>query len=236
MRADPQTPAHRGSDWPRPAAARQGGPAGALRAALTRRPVEARSHANSLGRFAMCGVATCLILATLGTAPTAAQKSETHRLLAETLDLAQSPAANLQLQIWSDKLDAIITNRRQLLSTVPNLNLKLTTAAFTTSFKDGDRTIIVSAVHYQCASSHDTPFKLECPARVIELRGGKIRLLAEVPDFPISAKRGESGFDASTNSNREYMTVLTFDPANRQIAAKVIYDGETSSGTPIKLR
>jgi hypothetical protein len=184
----------------------------------------------------MCRVATCLILATLGIAPTAAQQSETHRVLAEKLDLTQSPMVNVQLQIWSDKLDAIIANRRQLLGTVPNLNLKLTTTAFTTSFKDGDRTIIVSAVHYQCASSHDTPFKLECPARVVELRSGRIRLLAEVPDFPISAKRGEAGFDASTNSNREYMTVLTFDPADQQIAAKVIYDGETGSGTPIKLR
>jgi len=236
MRVEPQPSTHRRSGWPRPVAARQGDPAGALLAALTRRAAEARSHANSLGRFAMCSITTCLILASLGTAPTAAQQSETHRLLAETLDLTQSPAANLQFQIWSDKLDAIIANRRQLLSTVPNLNLKLTTTAFTTSFKDGDRTIIVSAVHYQCASSHDTPFKLECPARVVELRGGKTRLLAEVPDFPISAKRGEAGFDASTNSNTEYMTVLTFDPANEQIVTKVNYDGETSSGTLIKLR
>ncbi len=184
----------------------------------------------------MCRVATCLILVMLGTAPTAAQQSETHRVLAEKLDLTRSPMVNVQLQIWSDKLDAIIANRRQLLSTVPNLDLKLTTTAFTTSFKDGDRTIIVSAVHYQCASSHDRPFKLECPARVVELRGGKTRLLAEVPDFPISAKRGEAGFDASTNSNTEYMTVLTFDPADQQIAAKVTYDGETSSETRIKLR
>ena len=235
MRVEPQPSTHRRSGWPRPVAARQGDPAGALLAALTRRAAEARSHANSLGRFAMCSITTCLILASLGTAPTAAQ-SAAHRVLAEKLDLTQSPMVNVQLQIWSDKLDAIIANRRQLLSTVPNLNLKLTTTAFTTSFKDGDRTIIVSAVHYQCASSHDTPFKLECPARVVELRGGKTRLLAEVPDFPISAKRGEAGFDASTNSNREYMTVLTFDPADQQIAAKVIYDGETGSGTPIKLR
>ena len=235
MRDEPQTQTHRGSGWPRPAVARQGDVAGAHRAALTRRRVEARSPANSLGRFAMCRVATCLILATLGTAPTAAQ-SAAHRVLAEKLDLTQSPMGNVQLQIWSDKLDAIIANRRQLLSTVPNLNLKLTTTAFTTSFKDGDRTIVVSAVHYQCASSHDMPLKLECPARVVELRGGKIRLLAEVPDFPISAKRGEAGFDASTNSNTQYMTVLTFDPADQQIAAKVTYDGQTSSETPIKLR
>ena len=235
MRVEPQIPAHRGSEWPRPVAARQGDPEGALCAALTRRPVEAGFDANSLGRFAMCSIATCLILATLGTAPTAAQ-SAAHRVLAEKLDLTQSPMGNVQLQIWSDKLDAIIANRRQLLSTVPNLNLKLTTTAFTTSFKDGDRTIVVSAMHYQCASSHDTPFKLECPARVVELRGGKIRLLAEVADFPISAKRGEAGFDASTNSNTQYMTVLTFDPADQQIAAKVTYDGETSSETPIKLR
>ena len=183
----------------------------------------------------MCSLAACLLLASLGTAPTAAQ-SAAHRVLAEKLDLTQSPTANVQLRIWSDKLDAIIANRRQLLSTVPNLNLKLTTSVFTTSFKDGDRTIIVSAVHYQCASSHDTPFELECPARVVELRGGKMRLLSEVPEFPISAKRGEAGFDASTNSNTQYMTVLTFDPANQQITTKVVYDGEASSGTPIKLQ
>ena len=46
----------------------------------------------------MCRVTTCLILATLGIAPTAAQQSETHRLLAETLDLTQSPAAKSALK------------------------------------------------------------------------------------------------------------------------------------------
>ena len=73
----------------------------------------------------MCSITTCIILATLGTAPTAAQQSETHRLLAETLDLTQSPAANIQLQIWDDKLPEIIAKRHQLQNTVPSLHLKL---------------------------------------------------------------------------------------------------------------
>ena len=62
MRVTPQTPTHRDLDWARPAATRQGGPVGALRAALTGHPVEARSYANTLRRFAMCSITTCLAL------------------------------------------------------------------------------------------------------------------------------------------------------------------------------
>jgi hypothetical protein len=236
MRVEPQTPTHRGSGWPRPAAARQGDPAGALLAALTRRSVEARSHANSLGRFAMCSVTTCLILATLGTAPTAAQQSETHRLLAEALDLTQSPAANLQLQIWSDKLPEIIAKRRQLQNTVPSLHLKLIAEVFTTSFKDGDRTIIVSSINEDCASSQVAPNEGDCPARVAEVQNGKLRILKNLSEFPVSALRGEAGYDASTNKNTQYMTLLTFNPASQRITTKIVYGGETGERAPIDLK
>jgi hypothetical protein len=236
MRVEPQTSAHRGLGWPRPAAARQGDPAGALRAALTRRPVEARSHANSLRRFAMCSIATCLILATLGIAPTAAQQSETHRLLAETLDLTQSPAANLQLQIWSDKLPEIIAKRRQLQNTVPSLHLKLIAEVFTASFKDGDRTIIVSSINEDCASSQVAPNEGDCPARVAEVRNGKLRILKNLSEFPVSALRGEAGYDASTNKNTHYMTLLTFNPTSQRITTKIVYGGETGERAPIDLK
>jgi len=99
----------------------------------------------------MCSITTCLVFASLGTAPTAAQQSQTHRLLAETLDLTQSPAGNIQLQIWDDKLPEIIAKRRQLQNTVPSLHLKLIAEVFTTSFKDGERTIIVSSINEDCA-------------------------------------------------------------------------------------
>ena len=236
MRVEPQPPIHRGLGWPRPATARQGDPAGVLRAALTRPPAEARSHANSLGRFAMCGVATCLILATLGIAPTAAQQSETHRLLAETLDLTESPAANLQLQIWSDKLPEIIAKRRQLQSTVPSLQLKLIAEVFTTSFKDGDRTIIVSSINEDCASSQVAPNEGDCPARVAEVRNGKLRILKNLPEFPVSALRGEAGYDASTNKNTQYMTLLTFNPTSQWITIKIVYGGAAGERAPIDLK
>ena len=236
MRVEPQTPAHRGAGSPRPVAAREGDPAGALGVALTRPPAEARSHANSLGRFAMCRVATCLILATLGTAPTAAQQSETHRLLAETLDLTQSPTANLQLQIWSDKLPEIIAKRRQLQNTVPSLHLKLIAEVFTTSFKDGDRTIIVSSINEGCASSQVAPNQGDCPARVAEVRNGKLRILKNLSEFPVSALRGEAGYDASTNENTQYMTLLTFNPASQQITTKIVYGGEPGERAPIDLK
>jgi hypothetical protein len=209
MRVKPQPPTHRDLDWARPATARQGGPVGALSAALTSHPVEARSCANSLRRFAMCSITTCIILATLGTAPTAAQQSETHRLLAETLDLTQSPAANIQLQIWDDKLPEIIAKRRQLQNTVPSLHLKLIAEVFTTSFKDGERTIIVSSINEDCASSQVAPNEADCPARVAELRDGKLRILKNLSEFRVSSLRGEAGHDASTNKDTQYMTLLT---------------------------
>ncbi|GLI95788.1 hypothetical protein [Methylocystis echinoides] len=236
MRAEPQNPTHRGSGWPRLAVARQGDPAGVLRAALTRRSFVARPFANSLGRFAMCSIATCLILATLGNAPTAAQQSETHRLLAETLDLTQSPAASLQLQIWSDKLPEIAAKRRQLQDTVPSLHLKLIAEVFTTSFKDGDRTIIVSSLNEDCASSQVAPNEGDCPARVAEVRNGKLRILKNLSEFPVSALRGEAGYDASTNKNTQYMTLLTFNPTSQQITTKIVYGGETGERAPIDLK
>ena len=181
-------------------------------------------------------ITTCLILATLGTAPTAAQQSETHRLLAETLDLTQSPAANLQLQIWSDKLPEIIAKRRQLQNTVPSLHLKLIAEVFTTSFKDGDRTIIVSSINEDCASSQVAPNEGDCPARVAEVRNGKLRILKNLSEFPVSALRGEAGYDASTNKNTQYMTLLTFNPTSQQITTKIVYGGETGERAPIDLK
>ncbi len=62
MRVEPQPPTRQVSGWPRLAVARQGDPAGALLAALTNRSVEARPNANSLRRFAMCSITTCLAL------------------------------------------------------------------------------------------------------------------------------------------------------------------------------
>ncbi|MGC1862122.1 MAG: hypothetical protein WA733_13620 [Methylocystis sp.] len=184
----------------------------------------------------MCSITTCLILATLGIAPTAAQQSETHRLLAETLDLSQSPAANLQLQIWSDKLPEIIAKRRRLQSTVPSLHLKLMAEVFTTSFKDGDRTIVVSSINENCASSQVAPNEGACSARVAEVRNGKLRILKNLSEFPISALRGEAGYDASTNSNTQYVTLLTFNPTSQQITTKIVYGGETGDRAPINLK
>ena len=184
----------------------------------------------------MCRVATCLILETLGTAPTAAQQSETHRLLAETLDLTQSSAENLQLQIWSDRLPEIIAKRRQLQNSVPSLHLKLIAEVFTTSFKDGDRTIIVSSINEGCASSQVAPNQGDCPARVAEVLNGKLRILKNLSEFPVSALRGEAGYDASTNENTQYMTLLTFTPSSQQITTKIVYGGETGERAPIDLK
>jgi len=77
----------------------------------------------------------------------------------------------------------IVAKRRQLQSTVPSLHLKLIAEVFTTSFKDGDRTIIVSSLTEDCASSQVAPNEGDCPARVAEVHSGKLRILKSLSEF-----------------------------------------------------
>ena len=184
----------------------------------------------------MCLIATCLIVATLGNRPTVAQESEMRRVVAQDLDLTASPANNIQLKIWSDRLPEIIADRRQLLKSVPQLKLRLVTEVFTTSFKDGDRTIIVSAVHYQCTSTQLLPNELDCPARVAEISAENVRILKEIPSFPFSSVRSDAGYDASSNNQTKNMTLIGFDPKSHQLTMKVISDGEVAPAEIISLK
>ena len=102
------------------------------------------------------------------------------------------PSGNVQLQIWSDKLPEIIAKRRQLQSTVPNLHLKLIARFLQLPSRTATEPSS-SPRHYQdCARPRSRRSKLDCPARVAELRSGKLRTLKELLRF--------SGFGASRRS------------------------------------
>jgi len=105
----------------------------------------------------MCSVTTCLILATLGTAPTPAQQSETHRLWPKR-STSHKPGGESATPIWSDKLPE--SSQAPPASKTPfQASTETDSRGFTTSFKDGDRTIIVSSINEDCASSRWRPTK-----------------------------------------------------------------------------
>jgi hypothetical protein len=196
----------------------------------------ARGKEISLRRIAFDSIAACLAVVAFSNIPAAAQESDMRRVVAETLDLAASPASNIQLKIWADRLPEIIDDRRELLKTVPQLKLPLATEVFTASFKGGDRTLVVSAVHYRCASTEALPNELDCPARVAEVAGGTVRILKEIPNFPFVSVRGAAGYDASSNAQTKFMTLLSYDSKARQLVLKFVSDGEASPSEIIRLK
>ena len=126
MRVEPQSPAHRGSGWPRPVAARQGDPAGAhargLDAPPGRGPVQckfSREVCNVPGRN-MSDPRDARDRADGRSAVRDASRSR-----GKTGPHPIADGATRSFRFGATSSTQIIANRRQLLSTVPNLNLKL---------------------------------------------------------------------------------------------------------------
>ena len=155
-----------------------------------------------------------------------AQAPETHRVMASTVSLSAEASTNPQLLIWRDRLPRIIAARKALQSDLPNLHLPLVVEVFTTSFQVAGRTYIISAVNFECSSSSLEPNTLVCPARVAEIDAGHARIVSELPELPISSRRGPAGFDASSNAQQKFMTLATLDPRTSTVTFSQVYDGE----------
>ena len=155
-----------------------------------------------------------------------AQAPETHRLIAATVSLSAEPSTNPQLLIWRDRLPQIIAARKALQSDLPKLRLPLVAEVFTTTFQAAGHAYIISAVNFECSSSSLAPNTLVCPARVAEIDAGHARIVSELPELPISSRRGPAGFDASSNAQQKFMTLATLDPRTSSVTFSQVYDGE----------
>jgi hypothetical protein len=155
-----------------------------------------------------------------------AQALETHRLMASTVSLSAEPSTNPQLLIWRDRLPQIIAARKALQNDLPNLRLPLVVEVFTTSFQAAGHAYIISAINFECSSSSLAPNTLVCPARVAEIDAGHARIVSELPELPISSRRGPAGFDASSNAQKKFMTLATLDPRTGSVTFSEVYDGE----------
>ena len=118
-------------------------------------------------------------------------------------------------------------NRKALQSDLPKLRLPLVVEVFTTSFQAAGRHL-----HHFRLSTLNAPRRvlapntLVCPARVAEIDAGHARIVSELPELPISSRRGPAGFDASSNAQQKFMTLATLDPRTSTVTFSQVYDGE----------
>ena len=169
-----------------------------------------------------------LALALLVVRPALAeQPTIEHRLLAETISLTANPATNPQLQIWRDQIPELLKFQKHL-QTQPGMhNVPLVAEVFTVTVESQGHTYIVSAINNNCSNT-GFPNSRFCPARLVELRDGKTRLISELPNFLVSSLRGVKGYDATSNAQKQYQTIVSLNPTTRALSFFDVYDGVRS--------
>ena len=170
-----------------------------------------------------------LALALLVVRPALAEQQPTieHRLLAETISLTANPATNPQLQIWRDQIPDLLKFQKYLQAQPSMHNVPLVAEVFTVTLESQGHTYIVSAINNNCSNT-GLPNSRFCPARLVELRNGDTRLISELPNFLVSSLRGVKGYDATSNAQKQYQTIVSLNPTTRTLSFFDVYDGVRS--------
>jgi hypothetical protein len=158
--------------------------------------------------------------------PVYAVPSAPQRIVVENVSLDAAPGADLQLQIWSDELSAIAADRKTMMKITPELKLKYEAQFFTTTFKSGDTSIVVSAVNRNCYPAPSLENTLVCPARVAQIKDGKLSIVATVKDFAITIRPSGVGFDEASNRDPNFATYVSYDPATRKLSGFDVNNGQ----------
>lgn len=180
------------------------------------------ASANHAKEFFM---SAALVLAML--APLSASAGViSHRLMAQSFSLTDS---NLQARIWSDQVPEMLKFRKYLQSTPGGADKPLVGVVYTTSFQVEGKQIVVSVISNNCANAGGVANLLFCPTRVVSLSGGKLEVLADIPDLLVTVSEA----DAPQSSARK-ATVATYDPQTHQITF-VNVDGSERTELPQKV-
>jgi hypothetical protein len=179
-------------------------------------------------------IAAPLVLATvIQVAASAATQGaiQSERLVATSLSLGASPKTSALAGIWQDRLRA----EQAKLASLPKGAVSAGTPSvpvFVATFKDGARTIIISALFTtpECRnfSGAASPALNNCPMRVAVLRDEQVRVVASVEDFPFVAAMKETSDAEPTqydNQSERDRTIVTFNPATREIATSLTLKG-----------
>jgi len=130
--------------------------------------------------------------------------------------------------IWAQELPAIKQHREETMSAAPNL--KFQTELFSATIKVGEETYILSAFNDGCSFSETAPNEIGCTAKLARIQSDKVEVLATIPDFPILAVRGNSGYEGFSASHH---TALQIDTATEQASYVVVEDGKRSETVSI---
>lgn len=166
-----------------------------------------------------------VLAATALTLDAYAESTISQRLVASEFALSEP---NIQAQIWRDRIPDLLKFQSELRTQV-GLSIPFAGEVFSTTFVINGRRFVISALNSDCASTAVENLR-QCPARVAEIDGARIRILKDWPAFAVASVRGERGYDASSNSQQKFMTIVTYAPATRKLSFVNVVDGETSAG------
>jgi hypothetical protein len=174
-----------------------------------------------------------LLIATIATGAASAAQSEiqTQRLIATRLALDAAPTSSALASIWQDKLRAEQAKFVTLPKAAPYASTP-SVPVFVATFRDGDRTIILSALFTtpECRnfSGAASPSLNNCPVRVAVLRDDKVKVVVKQDDFPFAAAMKDAPdtevaqYDNQTPRDK---TVVTFNAVTHEITTAVTLNG-----------
>jgi hypothetical protein len=185
-------------------------------------------------------IASCAVGVASAAPPGAVQS---QRLVAIKLSLGAAPASSALASIWQDRL----RTEQAKLAALPNGAASApapTAPVFVATFKDGDRTIIVSALfttpECQNFSGAASPNLNACPMRVAVLRNDQVKVVASQEGFPfVAAMKNGSDTELAEYDNQSPRdkTMVTFNPVTREISTALTLSGvlDTENSAPIRL-
>jgi hypothetical protein len=166
----------------------------------------------------------------------AQQQAESHRVLAQTMNLANDTAANVQAQIWKDIFPDLLKEHDAAEHTTQR-KLPLAATVFVASFKDGKRTVILSSIARHCRSvSSVVPYEQTCPARIAVAENGAVHILRNIDDFQMSSGSDPDGPETSQNNYSDYQTVASYNRAKQQLSTVLIDNNESIQGQTFDLQ
>lgn len=182
--------------------------------------------------FSNAFVAALLICVT----PAMAQSGvQSQRLVARALSLEATAKSSPLAAIWQDRLAAEREKLAALAKASPGSSITapaIFLPVFEASFKDGDRTLIVSALFTtpECKnfSGAAAPSLNNCPMRIAVLRDGQTKVLLSEVDFPFVAALKETADNKLPEYDNELQrdkTIVAFNPATDEITTALTLNG-----------
>jgi hypothetical protein len=187
---------------------------------------------------------SALLIATVATGAASAAQSgiQTQRLIATRLALDAAPTSSALASIWQDRLRTEQAKLVTLPKAAPYTSTPLV-PVFVATFRDGDRTIILSALFTtpECRnfSGAASPSLNNCPMRVAVLRDDKVKVVVKQDDFPFAAAMKDTPDTEVAeydNQSPRDKTVVTFNPMTDEITTALTLNGVLDMETSMPIR